>query len=332
VYALCATLYAIMRGKPPRWSDDRNPSLITLMDLFAQEVPDLPGVPPALLDLLRRGMVNDPAARPSAEELRDLLAAVAIEPAQQGGNRPPAAPVSGGGTIYGARAPSYPVSGAPTSGGPTPQGVYVSRSYAPPTPPQPPTPPPPDVDSNPTEPANPRRRKLRWWLGGLGGIVVIAVAVAATWYATGRGDDPDATGRAAPSPTVVIGRALPGCLLPLPAGGRCPDDVECFGPVASSGSARRLPCTGRHTWETYAEGDLPASVTAVDRDSVKAAPAVRQVCAETSFTAVTLLMSAEGWQFDVLPPDADALAAGDRTYRCLAGKGTDQLTGPTLAR
>jgi serine/threonine protein kinase len=36
VYALCATLYAVMRGKPPRWHDDRNPSLITLVELFNQ--------------------------------------------------------------------------------------------------------------------------------------------------------------------------------------------------------------------------------------------------------------------------------------------------------
>ena len=43
VYALCATLYAVMRGRPPRWDSDRSPSLITLMDLFHQPIPDLPG-------------------------------------------------------------------------------------------------------------------------------------------------------------------------------------------------------------------------------------------------------------------------------------------------
>jgi serine/threonine protein kinase len=79
VYALCATLYAVMRGKPPRWHADRNPSLITLLDLFNQPIPDLPGIPPALTDVLRRGMANDPAARPSAGQLRDLLAAVPLD-------------------------------------------------------------------------------------------------------------------------------------------------------------------------------------------------------------------------------------------------------------
>jgi len=80
VYALCATLYAVMRGRPPRWDGDRSPSLITLMDLFHQPIPDLPGVPHALTQVLRYGMANDPAARPTARQLRDLLTAVQLEP------------------------------------------------------------------------------------------------------------------------------------------------------------------------------------------------------------------------------------------------------------
>ena len=80
VYALCATLYAVMRGRPPRWDGDRSPSLITLMDLFHQPIPDLPGVPPALTQVLRHGMANDPGSRPTARQLRDMLTAVQLEP------------------------------------------------------------------------------------------------------------------------------------------------------------------------------------------------------------------------------------------------------------
>lgn len=78
VYALCATLYAVMQGKPPRWQADRDPSLITLLDLFAEPIPDLPGVPSALVDVLRWGMSNDPADRPSAAQLRDRLSLVPL--------------------------------------------------------------------------------------------------------------------------------------------------------------------------------------------------------------------------------------------------------------
>jgi hypothetical protein len=82
VYALCATLYAIMNGHPPRWRDDGVPSLVALMDLFAEPIPDLAGVPRSLLDVLRVGMANDAAARPSAEQLRDMLAGLSLQPAR----------------------------------------------------------------------------------------------------------------------------------------------------------------------------------------------------------------------------------------------------------
>jgi serine/threonine protein kinase len=84
VYALCATLYAVMRGRPPRWDSDRSPNLVALMELFDKPIPDLPGVPRALTDVLRYGMAKDPAARPTAVQLRDLLTRVHLEPAADG--------------------------------------------------------------------------------------------------------------------------------------------------------------------------------------------------------------------------------------------------------
>lgn len=78
VYALCATLYAVMRGRPPRWRDDGPPSLVMLLELFNEPIPDLPGIPPELTEVLRWGMANDPKDRPTARELRDLLAALPL--------------------------------------------------------------------------------------------------------------------------------------------------------------------------------------------------------------------------------------------------------------
>jgi serine/threonine protein kinase len=80
VYALCATLYALMLGRPPRWRDNLNPSLATLMDLFAERIPDLPGVPPELCELLRQGMHNSPDRRPTAATLREELRGVHHDP------------------------------------------------------------------------------------------------------------------------------------------------------------------------------------------------------------------------------------------------------------
>lgn len=80
VYALCATLYALIRGRPARWRDNYNPTLASLVEMFAERVPDLPNVPPELTALLRRGMSNDPAHRPTAAELRDALSSVHRDP------------------------------------------------------------------------------------------------------------------------------------------------------------------------------------------------------------------------------------------------------------
>ena len=313
VYALCATLYAIMRGKPPRWRDDRDPSLVTLMEMFTERIPDLPGVPPAYLELLRAGMANDPAARPSAEELRDHLADLPME--GFGSTRPTSAPpVSGGAPA------SKPVSGGPS--------VYVSRSYTPPAPaPQPSSP----ADDHPTVPGA-RRSRRRWWLGGLGMVALLAIGGLTAWYAAGSPDSgKDPVGQSTPEPTrtVALGQALPGCIVPLPAGGRCPDNLECFG---AARPAEKVPCAGPHTWEAFALGNAPATLDEVDRRTLLADPAVRQVCSSATFTVATRRMSIQGWKLDVLPPDEAALAAGDRTYRCLAGRGEDALNGPTLSR
>ncbi|GIF58071.1 hypothetical protein Air01nite_41660 [Asanoa iriomotensis] len=301
VYALCATLYAIMRGKPPRWREDRDPSLVTLMEMFTERVPDLPGVPPAYLELLRQGMANDPAARPSAEELRDRLAGLQMD--AFGAPRPVSgAPVSGG------PSPSQPVSGGPS--------VYVARSYTPP----------PGPGDHPTVPGASRRGRRRWWLGGLGMVAVLAIGGLTMWYAN-RAPDTDPTGSPERTQSVTLGsEPLNGCIA-LPAGGRCPEGLECY-----SGDARLVDCAGTHTWEAFAVGDVPTSLTTVNRATLRADPSVRQLCGQSSFAAVTLLMNPQGWTFDVLPPSAAALAAGDRTYRCLAGRGPDALDGPALSR
>ena len=73
VYCLCATLYALMRGRPPQWRDIYAPTLASLFGQVAERVPDLADVPTELTALLRRGLANDPAARPSAAQVRNEL-------------------------------------------------------------------------------------------------------------------------------------------------------------------------------------------------------------------------------------------------------------------
>ncbi|MER7460313.1 serine/threonine-protein kinase [Micromonospora sp. NPDC126480] len=298
VYALCATLYAVMHGRPPRWRSERNPSLVTVLEMFHQPVPGLPDVPEELVDILRAGMSNDPGERPSAAELRDLLAHLPLV-----------------GTVSGH-------AGAPFSGGPAGTGhpgpYAVGRSGRP-------AQRPPVEDQHPTVPVAGRRRR-RWFLGGAGVVALAAAVGAGAWLGT-------ALSTPAPSPTadLVSGTGpRPACaqVAELPGGARCGDELECFGPIQVRGArarAEQVPCSGEHTWESYAEGELPDALRGAGYAEVAADPAVRQVCNVTTFRLASGVSGTEGWKLDVLPPDG-----ADRTFRCLAGRGLGAFASPTL--
>jgi hypothetical protein len=80
VYGLAATLYSLLSGRPPRWPADGYPSIATIIGMQNDPIPDLPGVPSALVAVLRKAMANEPADRyPSAAAFRDALKGVALD-------------------------------------------------------------------------------------------------------------------------------------------------------------------------------------------------------------------------------------------------------------
>jgi len=94
--------------------------------------------------------------------------------------------------------------------------------------------------------------------------------------------------------------------------------VEISGAVTD----RSLPCTGPHTWETFAIAILPADARTFFQPTLEQNPTVNAVCSTRILLASrhgrALRIPLGAWQVDVLPPSGAAFDSGTRTYRCIA--------------
>jgi hypothetical protein len=116
------------------------------------------------------------------------------------------------------------------------------------------------------------------------------------------------------------------------AGAACVTTPECWAGVNEvSGvvTARSLPCDQPHTWQTFAIAMMPTESATFNVNIVQANPTVRAVCSTKvllgSRTGAALRVPQSGWRVQVMPPDEAAFDTGVRTYRCLAGRGLDEL-------
>jgi hypothetical protein len=336
IYALAATLYALLTGRPPTFgADGRVPSLMTIMAMHDKPVDDVPGIPPAFMALLRRSLAPDPAARPpTAAAFRDILLALP-GPAPQG------------------PAPQGPAPQGPAPQGPAPQGPYATRV---PDGTQTTNPTGRYAAANPTgryaaahrtgpargrAAAGPSRRPPARLIGLAAVLVVVAAAAilavrlfphtSAPGAAPGVTvtDNPSQDTNSNPAPVGAFGIATvqAGCPAASVASAhaRCPASPECWaGLVEISGvvSARTLPCDQAHYWETFAIAIMPAGAQTVDEPTLAENPTVRALCSLPvlldSRRVDARRIPASSWQIEVLPPTEAAYNSGARTYRCVA--------------
>jgi serine/threonine protein kinase len=77
VYSLAATLYAVLSGHAPRWSNTtETPSIPEIIKRQRAPIKRIPGVDKAFMDVLLKAMAENPEDRPTAAQFRDQLSAL----------------------------------------------------------------------------------------------------------------------------------------------------------------------------------------------------------------------------------------------------------------
>jgi serine/threonine protein kinase len=347
VYALCATLYALLAGRPPRWPTTRDPSLASLVDMFADPIPDLPHAPRDLMTLIMRGMSNVEAARPLAAELRDQLLAMEL-----GAVSPQSIP---SGLLRHQQPPGFTATpGGHPADDPDSGETQILNPGGPLAPAAPPISPvfsgPPASSASPSFPADqatlehgrgvrsaslqsseaqPRRtpRSRRLLVAGIAACYLIALAaVVAGGLRLGSTTGPT-TFVAAP-----VKSSAPACPLSPAGTAQCVRAPECCNGVTVRSGVAQAPavaCTEPHLWEVFATSALPEGLDTATHTTVKQNAVVRQVCSATNAKA---LNTEQNWQVEVLPPTREQVRAGNRTYRCLAGKPPTKLRDSRFVR
>jgi hypothetical protein len=317
-------------------------------------------VPPRMLAILRQCLAADPAQRlPSAGALRDGLAALLGQadygPARTAPSRhatPPSA------SMFPARTapPGQDVLGArftPSTGGqPADAGPFTGNAWQAPA---------ASAQASgtsgtagagvsslartwaPGQAANAVTRSRRWRPAALtaaigGGLVLVAIAGVIVGHRllspVGTPVRAGTTVRASTPGNAIdtFGVATTTSHCPAAsvagAGARCTASPECWdGLVENEGviTASALPCTGQHTWQTFAIGIMPTSVASFNANIVQANPTVSAVCSYpvllSSLVGKARLIPRSQWSIQVVPPDEAAFDSGIRAYRCLAALG-----------
>jgi hypothetical protein len=291
VYALAATLYALLSSRPPYFPPDGAPSMVALMAARLGTVPGIPGAPPGLVAVLRRAMAYDPADRPAdMAALREALAEADLSSAE--GVAPAYWP---GPTPYDA-APTEPPAAEARRGGLS--GPLLAAAIV-----------------------------IAVAIVAAGALVAYSIGggsdghagrSAAGTNAAHQNNDPyggaETTAQNCPATGVQGAEA------------RCVKAAECWsGIVSINGNVtiNRADCMIGHAYETFAIAPLPADGQTWDEHALHEHPTVRRLCSRDvmarSRYGDALKYPPAKWSIEVIPPSqAQYESQGLRTFRCVA--------------
>jgi Protein kinase domain len=292
VYSLAATLYAVLSGHAPRWSETtETPSIPEIIKRQKTPVKRIPGVDKAFMDVLLNAMAEDPENRPTAAQFRDQLQALnlstklaprPLEVSQEPASPPRAAEEPAAAKV----AKAEPV--------PRPSGSWERRGLA--------------------------------TVAIVAVVIAVASVIAVVNLATrtpAAEPTPAVTTSAAASPTitpVVVPVGFIDCSEELGQDIYCASRPECWGGVIGLSDVPNLAtkqlCTETHVHQTFIAGRLSYELrrqSQLDSDAT-----IRRVC--TNEIANSMLRSRDrrsDWEILMLGPQQP----DEDYFRCIIGRG-----------
>jgi serine/threonine protein kinase len=301
VYSLAATLYAVLSGHAPRWSETMEmPSIPEMIKRQKNPIKRIPGVDKGFMDVLLHAMAEDAEDRPTASQFRDQLAALNLS----------------------------------TKLAPRP---LEPKQEPKPEPKREPQPSPPRTDEEPVEgkaQPTPADKARRWEHRGLATLAIAAVLIA---VASGiallnlfSADEPAAAPTpsqsvisSAVSPTttpLVVPAGFVDCSEQLGADTYCASQPECWAGIQALSDipalATKQDCDKVHVYQTFIAGRMTYELrrqSQLDSDAH-----IRRVC--TNEIANSMLRSRDrrsDWELLVLGPQQP----NEYYFRCIIGHG-----------
>ena len=293
VYSLAATLYAILSGHPPRWSETtETPSIPEIIKRQKAPIKRITGVDKAFMDVLLKAMSEEPENRPTAAQFRDQLAALNLS-AQLA---------------------------------PTPQATSEPREESAPPPPS------ANVAPAAAKPVPATRSSGKWERRGVvtliiaAVLIVVASAIAAVNLATRTPavePTPSVSSNVAQSPSqtpVVVPAGFIDCSEQLGLDTYCASRPECWGGVQGLADVPDLgtpqQCDKTHVYQTFIAGRMAYDVRR--QSQLDSDPHIRRVC--TKEIANSMLRSGDrrsDWEIRYLGPQQQ----NEYYFRCIIGHG-----------
>ncbi|MFL6047297.1 MAG: serine/threonine-protein kinase [Propionibacteriaceae bacterium] len=301
VYSLAATLYAVLSGHAPRWSETMDlPSIPEMVKRQKAPIKRIPGVDKAFMDVLLHAMADNPEDRPTAAQFRDQLQALNLS--SQLAPTPLAAPDS----------------------------EKADDESPPPSPSPPRTELPAAAKAEP--PAPTPSPSSRWERRGLATLAVAAVLIAVASVIAvvnlatrtpAVESTPSLTSKAPESSSrtpVVVPAGFVDCSEQLGVDTYCASRPECWGGVNGFGDVLWVgvpeACNKTHVYQTFLAGRMTYELRR--QSQLQSDAQILRVC--TKEIANSMLRSADrrsDWEIYAIGPQHD----NEYFFRCIIGRG-----------